>query len=313
MDSRSFHVDLSGDGERLDLWLAHCCPDLSRSRIQQLIKEGAVQVQQRTGVKANRKMAVGEDVLLSIPAAQPVELVAEDIPLDILFEDESLVVVNKPPGLVVHPAPGHASGTLVNALMNHCHDLAGIGGEIRPGIVHRLDKDTSGVMVVAKSEKALQQLQAQFKARTTLKIYLALVRGIPRPPHARIETLIGRSGTDRKRMSTTPPSGGRPAVSEYWNEADFGDAARVRVQLFTGRTHQVRVHMAHIGCPLLGDRLYGRNNLALRGLTIPRQMLHAHVLEIAHPMNGAPLRFEAPLPGDFREWNQRLDSPPGKA
>jgi 23S rRNA pseudouridine1911/1915/1917 synthase len=237
-----------------------------------------------------------------------VELCAEDIPLEILYEDGDLVVVNKPAGLVVHPAVGNWTGTLVNALLYHCKDLAGVGGELRPGIVHRLDKDTSGVMVVAKNDAAVQALVNQFKAGSVEKEYAAIVRGVPRPARCRIETLIGRSRHDRKKMSAQPPRG-RNAVTTYDLVEAFGDvAAHVALRIETGRTHQIRVHMAHLGYPVLGDSIYGRNK-PLGDLGTPeRQLLHARKLTIQHPGSNETLVFEAPLPEDMTQWIKQLTS-----
>lgn len=291
--------------QRLDTWLHEQLPDYSRSRLQGLIKKGHV-VMDGAKVRPHSPTRAGAVVTITCPPAKPVELAPENIPLDILYEDHDLVVVNKPPGLVVHPAVGNWTGTLVNALLHHCRDLVGVGGELRPGIVHRLDKDTSGVMVVAKNDSALQGLVDQFKAGAVKKEYAALVRGVPRPPNSRIETLIGRSRQDRKKMSAQPPRG-RIAVTHYEVAEAFADvAAHVAVRIETGRTHQIRVHMAHIGHPVLGDTVYGRNK-PLDNLGTPdRQMLHAKRLAFTHPGEGKALAFEAPLPDDIQEWLNRL-------
>jgi 23S rRNA pseudouridine1911/1915/1917 synthase len=286
-------------GARLDVWLRGALPDYSRARLQGLIKEGRVQVDGRP-VKAAHRLAVGERISVSIPDAAPAVLRPQSIPLDVLYEDADIVVVNKPAGLVVHPAAGHADGTLANALLHRCRDLTGIGGELRPGIAHRLDKDTSGVLVAAKTETALNGLVAQFKARTVHKDYLALVWGVPRPASGAIETPIGRSRHDRKKMSAAPARG-RPALTRYATVETFGAlAALLRVTIATGRTHQIRVHLTHLGHSVVGDRQYGRRRPEPLPVEPARQMLHAARLAFAHPRTGAPLAFEAPLPADMQ-------------
>jgi 23S rRNA pseudouridine1911/1915/1917 synthase len=241
-------------------------------------------------------MEVGVD----IPPPVTPELLPEAIPLDILHEDADIIVVNKPAGLVVHPAAGHASGTLVNALLAHCPDLTGIGGEKRPGIVHRLDRDTTGVMVAAKNEVALRALVNQFRHRQVTKEYLALVWGHLAPPSGRAETLIGRSSRDRKKMSATPSSG-RPAVTVYRTLEVFAGTSLLSVAIETGRTHQIRVHMAYLGHPVVGDAPYGRQRRDVLPVPVPaRQMLHAFRLGLKHPRTGKDLTFEAPMPEDMR-------------
>ncbi len=292
-------------GQRLDTWLHAQLPDYSRSRLQGLIKKGHVVMDGAT-VRPHSPTRAGAVVAVTCPPTEPVELVAEDIPLDIVYEDQDIVAVNKPAGLVVHPAAGYWSGTLVHALLHHCRDLAGVGGELRPGIVHRLDKDTSGIMVVAKNDAAMRALVGQFKAGTVEKEYAALVRGAPSPASRRIETLVGRSRHDRKKMSAQPPRG-RTAITRYDVVERFGTlAAHVAVRIETGRTHQIRVHMAHIGHPVLGDPLYGRNKPVGDLGTPGRQLLHARRLALRHPASGEPLVFEAPLPQDIVEWIEKL-------
>lgn len=285
-------------GCRLDVWLDRRLPGLSRSRIQSLIQAGRITVDGKP-VRAHRRVTTGMTVRIRVPPPSPARPEPEDIPLDVLFEDGAILVVNKPAGLVVHPAAGHASGTLVNALLHRCADLAGIGGERRPGIVHRLDRDTSGALVVAKNDRAMAGLTAAFKAGAVRKEYLALVYGIPEPASGRIETRIGRSPHDRKKMSARPAGGaGRRAVTHYEVLEAFAGAALVRVRIETGRTHQIRVHMAHVGHPVLGDRQYGgRRRAAVPG--VERQMLHAQLLAFRHPVSGRPMQFEAPLPDDL--------------
>ena len=289
-------------GQRLDVWLARRLAPLSRSRVQALLADGCIRIDGQLA-RPNASVRPGMRAAIDIPPPAPARLTPEPIPLRIIYEDDAIVVINKPPGLVVHPAPGHAAGTLVHALLHHCADLRGIGGERRPGLVHRLDKDTSGVMVAAKRQDAMTALTAAFKARHVDKCYRALVKGCPMPPAGRIETAIGRSHRDRKKMAVTrgAPHAGRPAITEYAVEATCGaTAALLRIVIHTGRTHQIRVHMAHLGHPVLGDAQYGRASGPTRGIAIPRQMLHAAELAFAHPLTGQPMRFEAPLPPDMR-------------
>jgi len=285
---------------RLDRWLSERVPELSRARLQELMRAGHVLVDGRP-CKASRVPRVGQTVALHIPATVPSALLAEDIPLSILYEDAHLLVIDKPAGLVVHPAPGHASGTLVNALLHHCSDLQGIGGEERPGIVHRLDMDTSGAIVVAKTAHAHAGLVAQFAARQVQKRYLALVRGVPFPSTKRIETTIGRSPRDRKKMAAEVRDG-RIAISTYTLEESFGLASLASVTIETGRTHQIRVHMALIGHPVLGDRIYGNRHAAKLEIDCPieRQMLHAASISFTHPESGEEIALEAPLPADMQ-------------
>jgi len=284
----------------VDAWLA-ARTGLSRVRIQALIAEGHVTCDGAPLSSASSRARAGAHLVVAEPPPVVTETLPQDIPLQVLYEDSSLLVLDKPAGLVVHPAPGHADGTLVNALLHHCDDLAGIGGEQRPGIVHRLDRDTSGVMVVAKTEAAMQGLVAQFQRGTIHKTYQALVHGIPRPAAARIETLIGRCPRDRKRMAVVQ-KGGRTAISRYRVAEVLGtaEAARIEVDIETGRTHQIRVHLRHAGHPILGDPVYGsaRRDRLLR-IPSNRQLLHAWKLVFQHPATGQTLSFEAPLPADF--------------
>ncbi len=291
-------LHFSGPPTRLDLWLAAQRPAHSRARWQELIRTGDVRVNGRTR-KPHGLLREGDRVSWTIPAPRIAKPQPEDIPLDILYEDDDLIVLNKPAGLVVHPAPGHDSGTLVNALLNHCNNLPGIGGERRPGIVHRLDRDTSGVLVAAKSELAMRKLAAQFKRRQVRKEYVALAWGAPRPPRGTIDTLVGRSPYNRKKMSARPQTG-RRAVTHYDTEQAFGEVSLLRLRIETGRTHQIRVHLAHIGHPVVGDTQYGRARKTERPVPATRQMLHAERLAFAHPRTGAALEFSAPLPEDMR-------------
>jgi len=280
-------------------------PECSRARWQKLIKDGHVTVDGRA-CKPNHPLGGGEHIAYDIPPPARTRLEPEPIPLDILYEDADVIVVNKPPHLVVHPAAGHGSGTLVNALLHHCNDpaghgtrLAGIGGELRPGIVHRLDKDTSGVLVVAKNDQAMQSLVRQFKERAVRKEYLALVWGQPRPKSGVLDTLVGRSVHNRKKMTARPKSG-RRAVTRYDTVETFDQTTLLRVVIETGRTHQIRVHMSHMGHPVVGDRQYGRARQNKLPAPAARQMLHAEVLTLEHPGTGKPMTFKAPLPTDMR-------------
>jgi 23S rRNA pseudouridine1911/1915/1917 synthase len=284
-------------GQRLDAALAKLEPTLSRAQLRRLIEQGAVTVSGAV-VKPAHRLRAGERIVGAVPEAQPTALEAEALPLSILYQDADVVVIDKPAGLVVHPAPGHGGGTLVNALLHHCRDLSGVGGELRPGIVHRLDKDTSGVLVAAKNDAAHRSLAAQFKAHSVLREYLALVRGAPRAVGGTIEAPIGRHPTDRKRMSTRTRRG-RAAVTHYRVEERLRGASLLRVRLETGRTHQVRVHLASIGLAVLGDPVYGGAHALGAELGLARQALHAAVLGFTHPSTGAALRFESPLPSDL--------------
>ncbi|MBU4201295.1 MAG: RluA family pseudouridine synthase [Verrucomicrobia bacterium] len=284
-------------GVRLDVWLTRRVKTISRSRIKALIQAGHITLDGHA-VKEHHKTRAGETVRVVIPPLEDTTLRPEPIPLDILYQDSDLMVINKPAGLVVHPAAGHPSGTLVNALLFHCPELAGIGGERRPGIVHRLDKDTSGVLVAAKNDRAMAGLAAQFKARQVEKHYLALVWGRPHPPTGTIETLIGRHRQDRKRMSARPRSG-RPALTQYETLKVFDDITLLRIHIITGRTHQIRVHMAYRCHPVVGDRQYGLRSGRILPVPVPRQMLHAEQLVLMHPATGRRLSFTAPLPADM--------------
>ena len=292
--NQSLSVDESAAKTRLDAFLAAAVAAVSRSHWKTLIQDGLVLVN-GASCKPNHKLKAGDEVAWSIPDESPVEALPEDIPLDVLFEDEAVLVLNKPPGLVVHPAAGNESGTLVNALLFHDSVFKSVE---RAGMVHRLDKDTSGVMVVAKTAAALAELQRQFKARETGKEYLALVWRHP-PARGRIENLIGRHPVHRKKMAVLK-EGGRGAVSSFEVQETFAEAALVRVKIETGRTHQIRVHMAHLGHPIVGDSVYGRARKQKLPVDAQRQMLHAFRLEFTHPATGKRLSFEAPLFDDMR-------------
>jgi len=285
------------DKERLDVFLTTCLPEFSRSRIQGLIKGGFVKVEAETVTKAGRDLEPGEQIEIRIPPPVPSRLLAEDIPLDIVFENEDLMVVNKPAGMVVHPSPGHDSGTLVHAALGHIPELEGIGGEERPGIVHRLDKDTSGLIVIAKNERAHRWLQEQFKSRKVEKTYLALVDGKPPTPAGRVEAPIGRNTTHRKLMAVVPLDKGREAISEYRTLESFPAHTLLEIHPLTGRTHQIRLHMAFLGCPVVADVVYGKRKPTLE---LDRHFLHAYRLKIILPGEEQSRIFEASLPRELQ-------------
>lgn len=290
----SIIVDVNQAGGRLDALLATLCPTISRSQWKGLILDGAVWV--NGGVsKPNQKIKVGDALRWTLPELDDGDPLAEDIPIDVLYEDDAVLVLNKPAGLVVHPAAGNKKGTLVNGLLFHDATFQLVE---RAGIVHRLDKDTSGVMVVAKTPSAFSELQRQFKARETQKEYLALVWGAP-PPEGRIETQIGRHPVHRKKMAVLR-EGGRQAISHYRVLEQFEHVALVRVQIATGRTHQIRVHMTHLGHPVVGDSVYCRARKLRFLAPVERQMLHAAQLEFLHPSTKEPCAFEAPLWDDMQ-------------
>lgn len=287
-------VEAPQRGQRLDAFLASECTDISRSVWKGLIQDGGVQVNGRKS-KPNYKLKVGDSIEWKLPEVREAgEPKPEDIPLDLLYEDDALTVLNKSPGLVIHPAAGNETGTLVNALLFHDPCFAQVE---RAGIVHRLDKDTSGVMVVARTEAVLSELRRQFKARETRKEYLALVWGHP-PAKGRIENEIARHPVKRKKMAVVA-EGGRVAISNYEVLESFAEVSLVRVRIETGRTHQIRVHMAHLGFPVVGDSVYGRSRKNRLPQLPQRQMLHAALLEFAHPQSGKRLSFEAPLFDDM--------------
>lgn len=310
---RRFRVGAPSAGSRLDLFLAATCSDLSRSRIQKLIAEGAVRLD---GAAAKRAHVVraGEEVEVEVPEPRPSAVSGEDIPLTVLYEDEHLLVVDKPPGMVVHPSPGHGSGTLVNALLHHVRDLSGVGGALRPGIVHRLDRHTSGVLLIAKTDLAHASLSRQMKKRSMRKEYLALSAGIPRVRKGEIALPVGRDPRDRKRMrafrrTDAPPVGAREAATLYEIEREWPalGLTLLRCRLVTGRTHQIRVHLAAAGLPVVGDPAYGRprydrlKDPALKKalLEFPRQALHAERIGFRHPASHQPVEIVAPVPADL--------------
>jgi 23S rRNA pseudouridine1911/1915/1917 synthase len=305
-ETPAVEIRVDAPGERLDAFLAARLPDLSRSRIQTLIREQYIIVNQQPA-KPRDAVKTGDLISIAIPEAVPLDAAPQDIPLDILFEDDDLVVLNKAPGMVVHPAPGNPDGTLVNALLHHCKGrLSGIGGVERPGIVHRLDKDTSGCLVVAKSDTAHQSLVSQFSERSTMeKLYLAVTRGVPKPDRDTIFTHIGRHPVNRQKMAVVNPPGGKTAITDY--EVLATDAATltalVLCHLHTGRTHQIRVHMHHKGTPLIGDPIYGKPS---KDPGLPdRLMLHAWRLSFDHPVTGKRHSFEAPIPVEFLPWVEK--------
>lgn len=294
--------------ERLDRYLAESLPELTRSQVKRLVESGEIRVDGQP-VKAGYRLRGGQVLAVRIPAAVPAAARPEEIPLDILYEDRCLVVLNKPPGLVVHPAPGHSGGTLVNALLHHCPDLAGIGGELRPGIVHRLDKGTSGVMVVTKDEVTHNDLAGQFKAHSISRSYLALVHGVVQKDRGTVDRPIGRHPVDRKKMSSKSRAGRRAVTHwEVLRRFDRDRLTLLELRLETGRTHQIRVHLSELNLPLVGDPVYGRpsrasalSDLHLRQLVqkLQRQFLHARMLGFRHPASHSWMEFTSPLPEDL--------------
>ncbi len=289
---------------RLDRQIQETHPDFSRSRIEGLIKGGFVTVNGAVAEKAGMKVAEDDEIVVEIPPPVPAVPEPEDIPLDVVYEDADMLVVNKAPGMVVHPAPGHFTGTLVNALLHHCPDLSGIGGVARPGIVHRLDQDTSGLIVVAKSQAAMDGLVKAFASHKNIeKTYLAVVHGRPRLDAGRIENLIGRHPVDRKRMAIVEKNG-KVAITNYRMQDcsnRHSNIASVVCRIETGRTHQIRVHMASLGCPVIGDKVYGKPALDKKLEPVPvRQMLHAWKLKLWHPVRREQMSFVAPIPADMK-------------
>ena len=287
-------------GTRADVFLAAKL-SVSRSNMQKLLEDGRVKRGEKI-IKANYKVRAGEMFVVDIPEPEPIEAVPENIPLDIIYEDDDVVVLNKARGMVVHPAPGNYTGTLVNALLYHCSNLSGINSAIRPGIVHRLDKDTSGIMIVAKNDAAHISLSQQIQSKTAVRTYLAVVRGNIKTDSGTIETQIARDKTDRKKMAVVK-EGGRDAITDYEVLERFGKYTLVRCKLRTGRTHQIRVHMEYLGYPLVGDPKYSpmKTPFGIKG-----QALHSHTLEFTHPRTGECMKFEAPLPEDMHKIITRL-------
>lgn len=298
-----FYFTAAETGERIDRFLADQLPEMSRSHIQKLVKDGHVTVGQRE-IKANYKLNAGDAILVCVPEPEIPDILPEDIPLDILYEDSDILVINKPKGMVVHPAPGHYSGTLVNAIMYHCREnLSGINGVTRPGIVHRIDMDTTGSLLVCKNDRAHQALAAQLKDHSITRKYHAVVHGNLKEDTGTVNAPIGRHPTDRKKMSTHTPNG-RHAVTHYTVLQRFGNFTYIECQLETGRTHQIRVHMSSIGHPILGDQVYGPVKCPFK---LEGQTLHAKTLGIIHPSTGEYMEFDAPLPEYFTELLKKLD------
>ncbi|MBM3224544.1 MAG: RluA family pseudouridine synthase [Candidatus Tectomicrobia bacterium] len=301
------HVEVTAAdaGTRLDKYLAAQVPELSRSQLQRLIQEGQVQLLHSIATTSTR-VREGDVITLTIPPPRPAQPVPEAIDLQIVHEDDALLVINKPPGLVVHPAPGHASGTLVNALLFHCQTLSGVGGEERPGIVHRLDKDTSGLLLVAKHDRSHRHLSAQLQTHTLQRRYLALVRGRLPAMHGTVDAPIGRHPQHRQKMAVVA-RGGRAARTHYQVLETWGPLSLLQLTLETGRTHQIRVHLAHLGHPVMGDPLYGSGPLRWPAHAVleqvlnafPRQALHAEHIRFQHPDTDAWCAFSAALPGDM--------------
>ena len=303
LDDNSITITAQESAERIDALLARCVPELTRSAAARLIEDGAVTVGGRT-VRKNYRCAPGDEISLIMPEAADCELRPQDIPIDVVYEDDDLLVVNKARGMVVHPAPGHPDGTLVNALMFRCGDsLSGIGGEKRPGIVHRIDRDTSGLIIAAKNDAAHLALSAQLKDHSLSRTYECLVTGNMKQDSGTVDAPIGRSSADRKKMAVVPT--GRRAVTHWEVVARYPGVTHLRCRLETGRTHQIRVHMAYIGHPILGDTVYGAKK-PVPGLT--GQCLHAAGLRFVHPRTGEPVELHCPLPPEFTAMLQKLQN-----
>jgi len=291
-----FQIEPTLVGARLDVALATLVPAISRTRAQSLIRDGHVLVNSAVAARPGQRLAARDRIRVRLPAPAPSSLTPECIPLDVIFENADVLVVNKPAGMVVHPAAGHTTGTLVHAAMAHAPDLEGIGGGVRPGVVHRLDKDTSGLILLAKNDYAYRSLQLQFKSRAISKTYLAIAEGRPPTDAGKIEAPIGRDPKNRKRMSIVAANRGRSAVTAYRVLEVLREASLLEVHPETGRTHQIRVHLAFLGCPVAGDCVYGRRKPVVQA---PRQMLHAWRLRLVLPGESEAREFEAPVPVDF--------------
>ena len=294
-------VSAEDAGERIDAYLRRKT-ELSRSRVSELILGGALSVNGKEQLKPSFKVEAGQSIRLCVPETQPVDIVPQDIPLDILYQDKDIVVINKPCGMVVHPAAGNEDGTLVNALMYHIQDLSGIGGEMRPGIVHRLDKDTSGLILIAKHDKAHLAMSEQFKSRTMEKHYRAVAYGSFSQDCGLIDAPIARHPVDRKKMAVV--EGGKPSQTEWRVLERFRGATYLDVHLLTGRTHQIRVHMQSVGHPLLGDKIYAPH--IKTSVHVPRLMLHAYSLSFDHPISGKRMELVAPMPQEFTTLLEKL-------
>lgn len=291
----TFHFQ-KPDEERLDRFLVESLPDFSRARLQGLIKDGLVSVNGAPARKSGQMLQQGAMIEVRLPPPAPAGLTGEDIPLDILFENDDVIVVNKPAGMVVHPAAGHRSRTLVHAVLGYEPDLQGIGGEERPGVVHRLDKETSGLILLAKNDQAHRWLQDQFRLRKVEKTYLALVDGKPPTPTGRVQAAIGRDPGHRKKMAVLPEGKGREAISEYKTLENFPNHTLLEFHPLTGRTHQIRLHCAFLGCPIVGDEIYGRKKPSI---PLGRHFLHAYKLKVTLPGEKQPRTFEAALPDEL--------------
>ena len=294
------NLEVANQGDRLDRWLTEKLVDLSRARIQRIIDQGLVILNGQIVTEKKTKLKLGDRLSVTIPEPESPDVEAENITLDILYEDEYLIIINKPAGLVVHPAPGHPNGTLVNALLYHCPNLPGIGEVKRPGIVHRLDKDTTGALVVAKTDYAYQRLQAQIQAKTARREYLGVVYGSPQPAQGVVELPIGRHRGDRQKMAIIPvEQGGREAKTTWKVLERFGNYSLVHFELDTGRTHQIRVHTSHLGHPLVGDPIYSSGHFST--VKLAGQALHAWKLTITHPVSQELITAIAPLPTDMEK------------
>ena len=292
-------------GERADQFLARSLAGLSRAAAQRLLEEGAARRENGQSLKKNEKLSLGDVLLAEMPEPEEAEALPEDIPLEVCYEDDDVIVVNKPVGMVVHPAPGHPSGTLVNALLHHCGDtLSGVGGVLRPGIVHRIDRDTSGLLVVAKNDAAHLALSAQLQDHSLHREYEAVVVGAPKEDAGMVDAPIGRHTRDRKKMAIDRRGGGKPAVTHWKVLRRYTGLCHMQFRLETGRTHQIRVHLASIGHPVLGDMVYG-NKKPYKGLS--GQCLHAKKLSFKHPKTGEQVTVECPLPGYFTELLDKLE------
>ena len=306
MTETTFLVEEEYEGERLDKYLSAVMEDLSRSYIQKLWKQNAVTLNGKA-VKASTRLAAGDVVWLQIPEATVPEILPEKMDLDIVYEDSDVILVNKPKGMVVHPAPGHYTGTLVNGLMEHCTDLSGINGSLRPGIVHRIDMDTTGILIACKNDRAHNCIALQLKEHSITREYRALVYGNIKEDSGTVDKPIGRNPSDRRKMAVVPD--GRHAVTHYRVLERFGDCTWIACRLETGRTHQIRVHMSSIGHPLVGDQMYGPASGKLAGIGVAGlqgQCLHAGILGFVHPSTGAYMEFEAPLPAYLENMLEKL-------
>lgn len=305
MSERHLTLILDEPGERVDKALANALPELSRAQCQRLLKEGRVYIDDLP-VKGSKRLEGGEQVVIDLPEVESSEIEPEHIPLDIIYENEDIILIDKPAGLVVHPSVGHESGTLVNAVLAHCPDLPGVGGERRPGVVHRLDKDTSGLILFAKNDRALRYLQRQFKDRTIGKVYQALVDGVLSQNEILIDAPIGRDPQDRKKMAVIPPDSStrsRKALTRVKVLTRFDENTFIECRPFTGRTHQIRVHLAFAGYPIVGDEVYGRRK---QPLLTGRHFLHAGMLTFRKPSDGQEATFSSPLPLELQSILDKL-------